>query len=336
MSNSSNKSYYIYILCTIMLAFAAVTNALFLLPAFIIVPSFLAKISYKNTGWDFIYVSLALLVFSMVTGYATNGGIVFTAIVILSLIVNGCIIYVGFKKKFSAFKIILSLIATDILFILGVLAYVKYGLSINITSILRQYLSLIYDNFIKIMHMYNPESTTLLDDNKFTAFNLFYNIIPGIIPAVIIISSMFLSALKYAAGKLLCREVFIENSNFSDGFDKIRASAVSNVVLIITFVISMTGNDYYSMIALNLFYITVAYYVLVALAIIDFKLKIRITSQFKRFMIFILIGVSSVFTILMFPAVNIFLVGALFGFIDTIFDYRKLKNNNEDEEDEEE
>ena len=88
------------------------------------------------------------------------------------------------------------------------------------------------------------------------------------------------------------------------------------------------------MIALNIFYITLAFYILVSLSVLDYKLKAKISSQFKRLLIFLLLIGASVFVTLCMPMVNVFLFGALFGFIDSIFDFRKLKCNNEDEEDE--
>ncbi len=336
MSIATNKSFYIYIISAILLTFVGINSMLFLIPALVIVPALLAKISYKFSLLEYLYTSLAMILFNVITNYVFNNSIMFVIGFSVFVTIGGYILFHGLNKKYSASKIIFILIIADMILILASLAFVRYGLNINITSKMRSILSGFYINFTKVMKLYNPEIYATFDENPYESFNVFYNFIPGIIPSVIIILSSVLSIIKYVIAKILSRNTMIEGLNFSDGLDKIRVSAVVNIVALLTFVISMTSTGFFAMIALNVFYVTMAFYILAALSVLNYKLKTKIASQFKRLILIALALIASVFASISLPVVNVFFVAAIVGFLDSIFDFRKLKTNNEDEDYEEE
>lgn len=336
MSIATNKSFYIYIISAILLTFVGINSILFLIPALVIVPALLAKISYKFSFVEYLYTSLAMILFNVITNYVFHNRIIFVVGFSLIVSIGGYLIFYGLNNKYSASKIILMLIVADMILILALLAYVKYGLNVNITSGMRSILSEFYMNFTKVLKLYNPEIFATFEENPYESFNVFYNFIPGIIPSVIIIFSSILAIVKYVIAKILCRNTMIQGLNFSDGLDKIRVSAVVNIVALFTFVISMTSTGFFAMIALNVFYVTLAFYILAALSVLNFKLKSKIASQLKRLLLIALALGASVFASMSLPVVNVFLIAVIVGFLDSVFDFRKLKTNNEDEDDEEE
>ena len=157
---------------------------------------------------------------------------------------------------------------------------------------------------------------------------------PGVIPFVVIMCIIITTFIQYAICKSVINSYFIKQSNFADGFEKFKLTFISAIVFLISFLLNNSGiNDMLSMIALNVFMIIFILYIMEAASVLYYKLKQSITSRALRVFLFCTIVTLALITSAFFPIVNIFYVFVFIGLTDSIFDYRKLgENNNENYE----
>jgi len=333
MSNKITvKELVFYSVAALIFSVLAISNSLLLIPGFFVVSAIISYAVYSCGMWNGIYLSLALLIFNTSYGVtAADGTIVISFLFCTLSIITGFICATGFKKFFNFNKMVFLISAYFTAIFLVSTAVAKYFFDLNINNIIRKVFVELYNNVIAVIKLYNLEESLMLNTGEFEYFNVFYTFMPGLVPCCVILLSMISAIIIYAVSKVMNRKALIENSYFENGSDKFRVNIYTNIFMAISFVIYLTsGVDFYEMIGINMIIIIGSFYVFNTLSLINHKLKMQSPSYVRRAVILFAITVLSVIIMSLNPVINILYLAIFIGFADSIFDFRKLKDKDED------
>ncbi len=270
-------------------------------------------------------ILLSSVVFFGVTSFINHTASLSDIFILGLLFVPGCVLGISFKTK-QTFKDTFIIAMTVDFLILTVSVFVcKFVFEFDITSELR---AVFLDNFsdnLSILKSLSPDIAVQLKNSEHQIFNTLYILVPGILPFAFSVIFVFAFLLQYAISKMVCMGYLVRCSHFQDGFDSFRPGIVTNIVLafMIMTILFETSNNIV-MICLNIALIILMLYFITTLSYIDFKFKQRGYYAGRRFGLIAAICVISVVSSLFLPIINMIYIFVFFGFLDSIFDFRKL------------
>lgn len=326
---------YIYSILAILISYFGVVFAPFTILSALFVPVILSAIIYGYGLSNGIYVGLGIIVFNVINTFIFADNLsIYGLIYSVFIVTSGLVIGFNHIKKtsFNSFLISLGFYYTVCAMIL--FAAIKYMFQVDVTAIVRFYFVETYNMFYEVIKLYNPNLLSTIGIHEYELFNTLYCIMPGIVPFMAIMLIVLTCFIQYAICKLVINNYLIKKSSFADGFDKFKLTFISAIVFLISFLINNSNiNNMLCMVALNIFMIISMLYIMEAAAILYYKLKQSITARALRMLLFCVIVVFLFVISAFFTIVNIFYVFIFIGLTDSIFDYRKLgENNNENYE----
>lgn len=327
--NQNTKIIYLCVLLSVLFSFCGLCTGFMMMAAFFTLPMLISFIFYKTSHWEALYCVLAVAIFNILTSFALNihspiGVLIYSLLTSLP----GFLVGASFKRNLSFKHTMLFLLGFDLAVISISLAFLKYYLNINIFSEIKSVTLEAYDlttTFLK--HYQNEYGLTELPD-KLEFMSIFYTIIPGLVPFGLILSSMFTSLIKYFLCKKICRRALIQNTSFFDGADGFKVTAVTNIFFVISLLIYFVNiNNTLSMICINILLIISTLYIFESISIITYKIRQKVLSGVRSGFLVVLIIFATFIVSIYIPVINPFYVGILVGFLDSLFDFRKLDYN---------
>ena len=326
---------YIYSILAILISYFGLVFAPIALLSALVVPVILSVIMYGYGICNGIYTALSIIVFNSVNTFLFTDNLSFYGLIYsVFTVISGLVIGTNHIKK-TSYKTFLICVGTYYTICsLMFFAVVKYLLRFDVTNFVRFYFVESYNMVFEALRVYYPSLLSTIAIPEYELFNTFYCVMPGMVPFMTIMSIIFTTFVQYGICKLLINNYFIKNLNFSDGFEKFKLTFFSAIVFLISFLINSSNiNNILSMVSLNVFMIIFMLYIMEAASILYYKLKQSITSRAFRILLFCVIAVFSIAISVFVPVVNIFYIFVFIGLTDSIFDYRKLgENNNENYE----
>ena len=215
--------------------------------------------------------------------------------------------------------------AVDFLLLTVSVFVCKFIFEFNIASELREIFLNNFNDNLSILKSLSPEAAEQLKNSEHQIFNTLYVLVPGILPFVFSLVFIFTFLLQYAMSKIVCTGYFVRSSHFQDGFESFKPGIVTNIVLafMIMTILFETSNNMV-MICLNIAIIILMLYYITTISYIEFKFKQRGYYAGKRFGLIAAIVAISVVSSLFLPVINMIYIFVFFGFLDSIFDFRKL------------
>ncbi len=295
--------------------------SLFLIPALI---------SRMICNWGLpksILAGLTAIIFCIVYSLTGTMGLEYTSIISSMLFLfPGYIIGISYRKSLKFAETLSASVALDFIVSAALIAYCKYGLGVNLTEQLRGNMTDFLFSQIDIIASLYPDTASQLADTEGQIFSTMYVVTPGLIPFCIFVSSIIMFLPRYMLSKSFCNKYLIENSKFSGGFDTFSAGIVTFVAYLICIAgITLSTSNLWFMVFFSAFLCISCIYILVALSIIDFKLKAKTYSAQKRYLLLFLIMILFILLCVVMPVINPIYIFLLIGITDTFFDIRKLK-----------
>ncbi len=324
----TNNSIYMLSISTVLIFFISLYNQYLIIPALVLLPALISKIIYEYSVWDGVYSALAILIFSLLSVFVTGTNYTYTILVLWTMVVlPGFVIGISFSKRLCFKDMLIISFITESVLVLIAFAFIKYFYNADITSAVRTSLIDTYLQFVEFIEVYYPEMLTVFKSDKYMVFNIFYTVMPGLVPFVLMLSGFVFFVLRYVTSKIILKKAFIIKSDFIDGIDKFKLSRTASIVFIASLIITLSGTqNKTAMIALNILLIIIIMYFFEAAALLNYKLKQTSASYSRRIAVFAFIIAVSVVATFVFPVVNVFYLGIFIGFLDSIFDYRKLNS----------
>ena len=326
-----NKSKYFNDVLAIIITALGLFNTWFFLPAILFSPVLICKTFFRKSIFETVYLCITIFVFNLICSVVTGHTTTFYAFCFsASVIAYGIILGLGFRKKNSFKDIYTVMTLFNCALVVVIFAFIKLKLDINIHKVVRSELIDGYNAFVRIVKYYNPQITEVISIDNYDYINMFYMIIPGLLPFFVVLFSGITSAIQYCVAKFMCISDIINTNNFNDGIDKFKITWITNFILVLTQIIVLADfNAFLTMMCLNLVFVILAVICLNGFAVIYFKIKLKVCSHSIRILLvigfmFLLVAVS-----LVFPIINGVYLLIFIGITDCIFDYRKLKEIKE-------
>ena len=326
--------HYLYPVLAIIISFLGFNYGVFALISFLFVPAVISVMMYRYSIWDGLYTILAIVIFTLLNTCLYNQqAIIMSFAYSLFIAVSGIMLGICFVKKFSFKRALIVLTGFYTVCSAVVFAALKYIFDINITEIFRAFFVEAYSLFFETLQMYNPQLSSAISIPEYDLFNIFYSVMPGLVPYFTIAVSIFTSLVQYTISKSTLTSALIDNSDFFDGFEKFKLSVVSAVFFLLTFLLNTSGIDnMLSMINLNVFLSIATLYIIEAISLIYFSLKKSVISRALRILMVVGIVIFSFVISSLFPIINIVYLFIFVGLSDSIFNYRKLGDNQNEKD----
>lgn len=328
------SNYALYLTALIVCTFLSMYSATFSLICLFVVPMCVSYSIYTYNISTAVYPIVTSIVFNLICSFLMPTlTLEYASFTLVTLLVPGIIIGFCFKKKFNFNSTMLACLGFECILLLASFAVVKYVYKINITQTLRENLYFFYYEQVGTLTKLNPEFSQIVDTYQSEIITAIHTIIPGIIPFVAIVLIVIETALKYCLCKIFNTKLMISDSNFSDGFDKFNLPSLTGIVTLICVCISLLSDSNNTiMFATNVIMINLFLYYSVGISIIEFKLKEKNIVPIARVLIIVVTLIITIIFGLILPVVNLIYVFIFVGILDSIFDFRKLKNNKDDED----
>lgn len=292
-----------------------------------LIPAIISKMICNHGLSKSLLAGISIIIFVIVYVLTGVTAIKYTAVLQAVLIIlPGYILGISFSKSLKFSETLTSSIAIDFIISALFIAYYKYILNINLAEEMRNNMSDVFFNQIDLISALYPEAASQLSDAKGQVFRIMYVVTPGIVPFFIFLSSILLFLPKYMLSKAFCKKYLIENCKFQGGFDTFSVGIITFIAFLICIAgMTLSTSNLGFMVFLCAFLCISFIYMLVALSIIDFKLKTKTRSTQKRYLMLLLIIILLVILCAVMPVINPIYIFLLIGITDTFFDIRKLK-----------
>jgi hypothetical protein len=242
------------------------------------------------------------------------------------LIVPGVICAYLFKTKKSFLSILSYTCLFDFLLLIAVLAYEKYCLEINFYTLIKDETISTYDTILPLIKSLNQDVSQALEQNEKEVYNIMLKVVPSLTPFFISAFIIFGNLIKYSFCKMKCNSYLIRETKFIDGFDTLRMNAKSNICLAVCIlVLLLSTSENTMMIFTNTALCILTIYYVAGLSLIEFKFKQKSVRQGLRLIYILLIVIASLILSLFLPVINLIYIIIFVAFLDSIFDFRKLK-----------
>ncbi len=305
--------------------------SMYYIPVYIVsvflIPALVSKMICNNGLAASIFAGLSVIIFCTIYSLTGTMGFEYANIISTMLfLIPGYIIGIGFKKSFRFADTLTASVSLDFIVSAALIAYCKYGLSINLTEQLRNNMTDFLFNQIDLIASLYPDAASQLADTESQIFSTMYVVTPGLIPFCIFVLSIIMFLPRYMLSKSFCNRFLIENCKFSGGFDTFSTGIVTFIAFLICIAgITLSSSNLWFMVFFTCFLCISCIYIIVALSIIDFKLKAKTYSAQKRYLLLFLIMILFIILCVVMPVINPVYIFLFIGITDTFFDIRKLK-----------
>lgn len=152
-----------------------------------------------------------------------------------------------------------------------------------------------------------------------------------IVPALLILSSLALAFIVYAVSKKILKMYRVKL--YTKKFDEFGLPAATSIALVATYVITMFSSSTFGAACANILIILTALYVVCGFSVVEYKFKSKVGFPLFRIIIYIVIALVSSFVSMLIPFFNIVSILMITGMFDGVYDFRKLRKiQNEEEE----
>lgn len=307
-------------------AFISKYNTLILLASIFFISTL---VSYSICNFSLIKavcMSGCAVIFYTVTSFVKHSLAPNDAITLCMLFLPGLVIGISFRAKLSFRDTFFLAVVIDSLILIGLFAVSKYFYKLDITAQIRNTFLADFDDKLNLLKSLSPEVFEQIKSNEHQIFNALYILMPGLIPFASALFFVFFFLVQYGISKLACMEYIIRSNSFNDGFDTFRPGIVTNITMILMFITIMyETSQKVVMVCINLALFIMMMYFITTLSFIEHKLKQRGLYPGKRFGIMIAVIVLTIVFSVIVPVVNFVFIFVFFGFLDSLFDFRKLK-----------
>lgn len=327
---SKTKSVNPYLLTVVMiiLTMFSAHSLLFFSLSIFIVPVLISYIICNHCLRHAIYTAVSSTIFYMTTAVVTKICAPEDIFKIAFLMLPGFSIGLCFTKQGGFRETMFFSVFADSVVFLVLLAVSKYLLKFNLTQEIRDAIVFVFDAQSEILKNIAPDIGEIFSQYGFEIFNIMYLMLPGLVPFSILTIFIIIALVRYAFAKIVCAEFFVRTSKFTDGFDTFRVGLVTNIVLIISGVVMLsTSSAKLSIACTNIVLVVFLLYFVTAISNIEYKLKYKIRYPSTRFLVITFIIICAILLTTMFPVANFFYIFVFFGFMDSLFDFRRLNIN---------
>ncbi len=318
----------IYMAFVLILTFLSINSTLVYILALFLVPALVSYLCCISNRFEALLAIAAVIIFSFVTSFVSFSiqTALINLIITTMLIIPGLICAYSFKAKKSFASILFFTCLFDFVLLILALAYSKYYLEINFYTLIREEIILTYEQTLPLIKSLNKDVSYVFEQNEKEIFRLMVKFIPSLTPFFLSTFIIFGNLIKYAFCKISCNSYLIRETMFIDGFDTLRMNAKSNIslaVCILGLVLSTSDNT--MMILTNTALSILAVYFVSGLSFIEFKLKQKSVRQGLRLIYMLLIVIVSLILSVFIPVINLIYIIIFVAFLDSLFDFRKLK-----------
>lgn len=282
--------------------------------------------SVCNYGADkTVYINVSAVIFYVVASFFNKTLIITDIAQLCVILLPGIITGACFKKKLAFKDTMIAVLGFYFLVLLGVLCVCKYKFNMDITGQLRDVTTRNFTDQLSVIRSLYPDFSSYITSMEYQIFNTLYVLLPGIIPFATGLVLVFAFLLQYALSKMACTRYLIHEASFQDGFDTFKLGLVTNIAFALFVVtILFEKSAMVVMICVNAALFILLLYFVSALSFIEYKFKARAFYPGKRLALTALILIVSLITSTIVPIVNFIYIFIFFGFLDSIFDFRKL------------
>ncbi len=318
----------IYTVLVLILTFLSINSTLVHIVSMFLIPALVSYLCCISNKHEALFAIIAVAIFSFITSFVSFSiktaliNLIITAI----LIIPGVICAYLFKTKKSFACILFSTCLFDFMLLIGALAYTKYYLEINFYTLIREEIILTYEQTLPLIKSLSKDMSQVFEQNEKEIFNMMYKFIPSLTPFFVSTFIIFGNLIKYAFCKMKCNSYLIRETKFIDGFDSLRMNAKSNICLAVCIlVLLLSTSDNTMMIFTNTVLCILTVYYVAGLSFIEFKLKQKSVHQGLRLIYILFIVIASLILSFVLPVINLIYIMIFIAFLDSIFDFRKLK-----------
>ena len=317
-----------YTIISLVIMFVSFNSSLVYIVALFAIPALISYVFCISGKYEFVFSVSAILLFNIVASVISFGleTAFINFVLSIMLIVPGIIAGYCFKNKLSFSHILFGTTVFDGVVLIAILAYSKYALGINFYSDIREEVLLAFENALPVIKSLSKDMYNIFEQNEKEIFFVSYKIIPSLFPFFIALVIIILNLAKYVVCRMFCNSYLIQNSLFINGFDTFAMNGISNISLII-FVLVVFGatSDNITMVFVNALLTLLLLYFVAGVAFLEFKLKQKSVKYLLRALYILLIFAATVILSVFIPVINLFYIMIFVAFLDSIFDFRKLK-----------
>lgn len=311
----------------LILTVLAHNNGIAYIAALFVIPALISRLLCVHGVLAAVLTATAALVFQFVSAITTgNENFLFNSCLSLAVVLPGFVIGYCFKNKKPFSDMLVISAGIDFIFLLAALLAMKYFANINLTSEIRSVFSDTFTEYFEIIASVYPEAGLQFAQMENELYNTLYIAVPGLLPFSVFAVSVLMFLIKYAVSKNLCASYLVESGNFISGFDTFSLGLVTSIAFaffVVCFI--MSTSNMWLMIFLNAVLFVLLLYIIVTISIVDFKLKERIRSPFKRYCALFSMAVLSIIITAFIPIINPIYVFIIIGVLDSFVDFRKLR-----------
>lgn len=330
----TNSIYKNIIICFFVLLFShiALYNTPLKLLVFLLIPPVISYMVYKNGMIVTAMMCVSSLIFNVVTAVYLPSISGYVAVFnTFFLFTPGFVCGVLILKKVKVLDILLAVAISVIIFPLIILAYTKYAFNYNFAKEISDIIMVDFARQFNMLKILYPEISQFMSGNENELFSAMAIYIPGLIPCFAIIISTLYALVIFGFSKSLLKRNMINDLFFIDGLDCIYVPRKVTIALLISLVLMFFETDSVTaMVAINVFLVTLIFYVLHGLSLIEYSLKQKNLNSVVRFIslsgIIILLMLASAFM----PILNPLFALAFLGMTDSSSDFRKLYTNKDE------
>ena len=330
----TNSIYKNIFICFFVLLFSHISlyNTPLKLLVFLLMPPVISYMIYKNGIIPTAMMCISSIVFNILTAIylPVISGSIATFNTFL-LLVPGFVCGVLISKKLKVLDVLLAVTISVIIFPLIMMAYAKYSANLNFYKEISNIIMVDFDRQFHMMKTLYPEISQFLNGNENELLSAMAVYIPGLMPCIAIIISTIYALIIFGFSKSLLKRNMINDLFFINGLDCIFIPRTVTFALVISLVLMFFETDSVTaMVAINIFLVTLMFYMLHGLSLIEYFLKQKNLNSVVRFIslagIIILLMLASAFMPLLNPVFSL----AFLGMTDSSSDFRKLYTNKDE------
>lgn len=328
--SQQNKTSNLIISTVILMLITLVSqvNIVASLAGIFIIPAVVAFVFCNYGILKSVFSTMAVLVFCAINiciGYIDA----FPILIVFAFVsvILGYVIGISFSKGYNFSYTLTVSVAIDFIILIIAVAYCRCILKLDITQEIQNTVSENFFANFDVIKSLLSQTDIHIDEYEEQLFNTLYITLPGLLPFVSFLVSIFVFMIRYFVSKALCRKYLITAEKFTVGFDIFSPGRGTLIFLgVCALGITLSTTNKWMMIFFCSALCVLTLYMLSAFAVIDFKLKEFVSSTAKRVIIMVLICFVLVILSTVLPVLNPFYILAFLGLTDTIFDYRKIRS----------